>query len=208
MRLIDFIERKIGTARKKGLKWCIFCKGYSFILKHMQMIYGFDPWHSDNLTSCRPYKKYVAVLVSDLCPHKVVEIGCGLGDIISNIEAFEKFGIDPSQPAISAAKLLYPFSNTRWLVGDLSDLNQVSGHIDVLLAIGWVHEVSADYLENLISPHVNRISYILLDKFNYWQGSKYQHDFCFMNKFGKCVKDATPEDDSIRNYLLYKLGSN
>jgi len=160
---------KLDTARKKGLRWCLFCKIYSYILKGLKNLYGFDQWHADNPITCRPYKLYIANLLNGFNPKVVVEVGCGLGDIICATTAKKRYGLDPDQGAIGAAKLLHPFSDVRWLRGDLSNLNFVGeDNIDILVAVGWVHLVSPDYLKACILPHGHRIKYIILDKFTEW----------------------------------------
>ena len=103
------IIRKLITARRKGLAWCILCKPQSFILNFIRIIFKFDRWHSDNGFYCRPYKKHVADFVSSLNPMCVVEVGCGLGDIISSIRCRNHIGIELDSIAINAAKLIHPF---------------------------------------------------------------------------------------------------
>ena len=42
--------------------------------------------------SCRPYKREVVDIVNSLRPNSVVEVGCGLGEIVGRACARERFG--------------------------------------------------------------------------------------------------------------------
>jgi hypothetical protein len=137
----------------------------------------------------------------------VVEVGCGLGDIISNIKSPIRYAIDPDKGAIRAARIVNPLSDIEWIVGDLSELDRVRDHIDVLLAIGWVHVVSPEYLKKLIAPHYPRIRYIVVDKFNEWDNPPFKHDFAFLEEIAKCIRVSTPKEDPIRQYLIYEVVS-
>ena len=46
-------------------------------------------------------------LVNALTPERVVEVGCGLGDILSRIEARDRFGLDEDANVIRAARFLH-----------------------------------------------------------------------------------------------------
>jgi SAM-dependent methyltransferase len=194
------LSQKIQTARSKGLRWCVLCTSWKLALSAAQKLLRFDPWHATNHAECRPYKRFVAKLVSDQKPRTVVEVGCGLGDIVSLIEAKQKIGIDPDKGAITLARLLHPRS--PFIVGDLTALDQVTGPIDVVLAIGWVHVVSPEYLSSALAPHLDRISYIILDHWagRWGDGVGYTHDFAFL---GPPIRTALPPDDPVREYLLF-----
>lgn len=201
------IRQKLDTAKTMGLNWCVFCKGHSLLLKGLQRAYGFDPWHAINPTGCRPYKKHVADLVSALQPERVVEVGCGLGDILVKIRCSERIGIDPELAVLKAASLVHPFSSVRWIAGDLSGLAGVAGRIDVLVAIGWVHGVSPENLERLFAPHLNRIRHVVVDAFNSDANPyPYKHNFRFLESVGRCVDVSTPAADPVRRYLVYEIG--
>jgi len=60
----------------------------------LRLLFGFDRWHASAPYSCRPYKELVVELANALQPSIAVEVGCGLGDIISRIKAADRFGID------------------------------------------------------------------------------------------------------------------
>lgn len=199
------IINKFLTVKRKGIKWCFFCKGQTIVLKALSKIYGFDDWHANNPPSCRPYKEYVANLVNHLKPRVVVEVGCGLGDILAMVNCKTKYGIDLDKGAIKAAKILHPFSHTMFIEGDLSKVSEIKSRIDVLFAIGWVHLVSPKYLENEILKIKDNLSYIVLDRFVDWDNPPFKHDFKFIEKFASLENLCSCDTDGIREYLIYRV---
>lgn len=80
--------------------------------KKLRRRFSFGEWHIEPY-ELRPYaldiKNYInSVGAKEYC---VCEIGCGLGDIIRNIHARRRIGIDLSPEAISCAEYLSRFSN-------------------------------------------------------------------------------------------------
>ena len=211
---VALIVRKIQTARRLGLRYCIMCKAVSFLVRQLEKIVRTDSgsWHSDNLYTCRPYKSHVVGLVTALNPNVIVEVGCGIGDIISNIRAHSKYGIDPDAGAIKLAKILHPFSGVKWTTGDLNNLKEVPGEIDALILIGMLHYISPEFLEQVLLSQLSRIRYLILDQFNDemalpWSDDHppYKHNFSFLQKYAECISVTTPEDDPVRRYLVYRV---
>ena len=62
-------------------------------LKALCRVFRFDPWHAAAPYSCRPYKSQVVALANSLRPAVALEIGCGLGDILSRVDARERIGL-------------------------------------------------------------------------------------------------------------------
>ena len=206
------IIQKFQTVRRLGLRYCIACKGVSFLIHQLEKILSVNSWHSSNIYSCRPYKPHVVGLVSKLNPQVIVEVGCGLGDILSNIRAHSKYGIDPDGSVIRLGKILHPFSGVKWMKGDLTDLVKVPGRIDTLILIGMLHYISPEFLEKTLTPHLSRIHYLVLDQFNEVYAPKwgincppFEHDFTFLQKYTECISVTIPEGDSVRRYFVYKV---
>lgn len=84
---------------------CLFHRIYLTIIR---LKFKFDPWHVSGNISCRTYKREVLSLVKSLgFINSAVEIGCGLGDLISNIDAPKRVGIDIDKNVINAAAFLH-----------------------------------------------------------------------------------------------------
>src|SRR4051812_17445146 len=96
-----------GKVRCKADRAWLSCVGRMFEL---------DPWHANAPYSCRPYKKSVVDLVNSLKPERVVEIGCGLGEILVRIQARHRFGLDTDADVIRAARFLHP-GTVHWIQG-------------------------------------------------------------------------------------------
>ena len=65
---------------------------YKFLLFN----HNIDPWHLKGTFHCRIYKKLVFNLVEKYNPNLYIDIGCGLGEILSkvNLKSCNKFGLD------------------------------------------------------------------------------------------------------------------
>lgn len=200
------ILAKLATARRMGVAWCFFCKGQALLFSILRAVYRFDPWHAANPAGCRPYKRHVAEVANSLNPCSVMEVGCGLGEILVQIRARRRIGVDPERGVLRAARLLHPASGVHWMHGDLLLLQSISGPIDLLLAIGWVHGVSPQELERLIVPHAHRIKYILVDAFNSDESPyPFKHDFAFLERMAERIHVSTPVDDPVRRYMVFQV---
>lgn len=199
------LAQKLRTMRSKGLRWCIFCQVPNVVLGRLGDLLGLHPWHVRNRTICRPYKKFVADLVNGLKPDTVVEVGCGLGDIIAMVKAEFRYGIDPESRAIQFAPFFHPFSGVKWLEGNLSTVESISGQIDVLFAIGWLHDYSPDWVRSMIEPYLARTSHIIVDRFLV-PDDTFHHQFEFLNSAGELLAHVAPPNDGIREYLIFKIG--
>src|SRR5882724_2411371 len=75
----DFVFRFGESAVIKRLR-CLFERAW---LRTIRRVFRFDEWHANAPYACRPYKKSVVDLANSLRPNTVVEVGCGLGEILS-----------------------------------------------------------------------------------------------------------------------------
>jgi hypothetical protein len=79
-RAVEFLRRHGG----RRLASCVFCK---LLYRALQLIYRFDPWHASAPYACREYKVRAVDLASSTHSRVVLDIGCGLGDIIGRVRA-------------------------------------------------------------------------------------------------------------------------
>lgn len=81
--------------------------------------YGLDPWHKSPY-ELRRYAQMAAESVNELEGKCVVEVGCGLGEILRHINAPKKYGYDINPHVIEAAKAITPREeNISYFVGGL-----------------------------------------------------------------------------------------
>jgi SAM-dependent methyltransferase len=121
---------------------------------HLQEEFGFDHWHVKSPYRRRPYKRRVVAVIDGFAPETVVEIGCGLGEIICRIKAPRRFGFDLEASVIEGAKALHG-SAVAFHQGDLCKpvaiAAIVGGPIDVLVAVNWPHMLPFDDIVTAIA---------------------------------------------------------
>jgi len=207
--LIESLSRKARLVQQNGLGRVLAGKAAYYYLSALRLGFGFDKWHSGANYANRPYKKVVVDLVNSLNPDVVVELGCGLGDIVARIQAKKRFGVDPDTSVIRAARFLHPFS-VEWIVGDATAVINIApgARINCFLAINWIHFLNREELAQAIAPHIDRTDYFIFDRFNYdLKPGRFDHDFAFLVNRATCIAEITPPNDDIRHYFLFKTES-
>jgi SAM-dependent methyltransferase len=115
----------------------------------LQRVYGFDRWHVGHAG-----EPYVADIVDhlntwpDADREGVVEIGCGLGDILRRLRFRTRVGLDRDAGVISAARFL-----ARFQAGERPRFNvfefpreQLTGVYNAIIMVNWIHQVDPDIL--------------------------------------------------------------
>lgn len=148
----------------------------------LRLVFGFDRWHACAPYHCRPYKALVVELANALEPSIVVEVGCGLGDIISRVRAPDRIGIDSDLRVIRAARFLH---GGCWIHEDGKQIQQVVTQvpaIDCLIMVNWIHNLSPERLSGLLLPLLPKIRYLILDAIDADGPDSYRHkhDFEFL----------------------------
>ncbi len=168
----------------------------------LSKIYKFPAsWHPP--TSARPYRLMVAKVVNDLKPHTVCEVGCGLGSILCRVDANERFGFDIDPGVVRAAKLLRG-RKIHFAQGGLTAVHL--SHIDVLILVNWIHEISPSELERELMPLLSRTRYLLLDAIDQDNsfGYRYKHDFSFLEGKAKRLS-VTRHPNEGRSFQLFEV---
>ena len=109
----------------------------------LYVFYKFDKWHIVSNFYLRPYKVVVLDSIKSLQTNCVVEVGCGLGEIISRIPSDMKIGIDSDSKAIAAASFLYG-GRCKFMEGSFNDLTKILlkmkiKKVDMLIMVNWPH---------------------------------------------------------------------
>jgi SAM-dependent methyltransferase len=185
------------------------CKIDRVWLHAWRQIFGFDRWHAAAPYSCRPYKRVVVETANALRPSTVVEVGCGLGDIVSRIQARERFGIDAELNVIRAARFLHP-GNVHWLHGDASSIRgalPLMLQIDCLIMVNWIHSLSQEQLADVIVPLLPRLKYLLLDAIDPTGPASYRfkHDFHFLGSKTERIAETRLADEPRSLVVLKTL---
>jgi len=167
----------------------------------LQRLYRFDRWH------IRPIEiRYYAL---DLCKHlnefiakqglkTVVEIGCGIGDILARIKADRVIGFDLDRNVIRAGQFVHP--RVEFHDGTFSDVR--GQNIDVLIAVNFTHNIAPDELQREFVGVManNKVKYIVVDSVDY----TYFHNFDVI--FGRMCEKVwqSKEFENKRRVLIYK----
>lgn len=110
----------------------------------LQKKYDFDTWHISPY-ELREYAQVVVKYINEQAPieNEIVDIGCGLGEVIRNVNAPKKFGFDLSPAAIEVANLLDKKNSVTYSVGTFNEVG--SGRtIDYLVTLGFMQGSKED----------------------------------------------------------------
>lgn len=166
---------------------------YKDKLKRLQQKYGFNDWHLSPLFE-REYARYIVRLVNaGGGVDTIVDVGCGLGEIVGNIQARSRYGFDINENNIRAAGELYPGVNFR--NGSFQDIHV--GGIDVLCMVNFTFVIPLDELKKQIDllRKNNTISVFVIDTFLFNDNTEYifSHDgnYLFSNDY-RLLKRSRP----------------
>ena len=140
-------------------------------LKALQKKFNFMNWHAEGCFECRPYKRQILEIINNISPESLVDIGCGLAEILSKSNAKYKYGIDPDLSVIRAAKYLNPKikffkGNSDFLFKMIKDKKINIKSESLLIASGWTHNINKNELEIFLKKSLNYFNYIIIDIFN------------------------------------------
>lgn len=122
--------------------------------KLIQLIYGFDKWHISPLSE-RPYARDVILYSNKRSDrNSFVEIGCGLGDIIRNVDYVTRAGYDNDAKVLKAARALPSKMRTGKKRAKFGVFNfpetVLTGTYDVITMVNWIHHIEPVVLKKNI----------------------------------------------------------
>jgi SAM-dependent methyltransferase len=154
---------------------------------YLWLVFRFEKWHIAPFTG----KEYCRVIVSELnkksARNTVVDLGCGLGDIVSRLRYKNKLGIDIDCNVINAANFLNNFSgkngeSSRYICQNIFEA-ELEGMYDVVVIVNWIHNIPPSELKalfrQLFTNNLAADGYLVfdvIDNTNY----KYNHDIGFL----------------------------
>ena len=124
----------------------------------LQWIYGFDIRHVNRLAD-RPYACALVAHLNgwpDARRVRVVEIGCGLGDIIRRLRFRERIGVDADPAVLRAASLLaLPQRAAGLRIRPFTfPSDELPGRFDAILMVNWPHECKAAIVRGAVATYV------------------------------------------------------
>jgi SAM-dependent methyltransferase len=199
--------RLVRALRAADSPRCFFCVIY---LHALERTYGFDPWHAAAPYACRPYKARVVAMAQALSPPVVVDLGCGLGEVIARIDAPSRFGFDPDKGAIGAAGYLFG-KKVSFAVAALDQpdiiATAVKNPIDLLIMNNWPHRFAIEEIAAGLKALCARIpvNRILIDSIKpELQSYKYRHSPEDLRAIGK-IEATLDGGDGIRDLHIVRV---
>lgn len=180
----------------------------------LQRIYLFDVWHLGPI-NFKPYAWDIVFMAEKYIDKKeiqyVVEVGCGLGDIIGNIRTVQnkkcrKIGIDRERNVIRAAKLLHP--SITFLQGSFDSCRNRDRVC--LIMVNFIHMIPKEELREEIRQLLlmNKVELVILDTFSRNKDTEYLYSHCgeelFEGKY-RCIRKskAFAAAHGARRYIEY-----
>lgn len=129
---------------------------------YLKFIFQFQKWHLS------PYskKKYCHLITAELNKKEkrenVLDLGCGLGDILIRLNYKRKLGIDIDQNVIRAANFLnyfrfLQFGKSKYLCEDIFKLSLAESY-DAIIIVNWIHNIDPNELKILFQILYKNIS--------------------------------------------------
>ena len=122
----------------------------------LYLYFGFDKWHLSTLYE----KKYAKGITSYLNSkpnaknNTVIEIGCGLGDIVRNLNSIHKTGYDMDVNVLKAAHFLsritFKKTDFKWFKFPESNLGEKT---DVIILVNWIHHIESPILKSKLEEY-------------------------------------------------------
>jgi SAM-dependent methyltransferase len=122
----------------------------------LQRVYGFDRWHVGHAS-----EPYVADIVRCLNSRPatgrqaVVEIGCGLGDILRRLRFRTRLGLDSDPRVLAAARLLSLFQGDAKPHFEVFEFPEarLAGVYDAIIMVNWIHQIDPEQLRQAVHSY-------------------------------------------------------
>jgi trans-aconitate methyltransferase len=201
LKAVIRLRNKLGSR-----DWLLFLFKALVLYRILQYIFKFDAWHVLGTYELRPYKREVVREVNQLHPRVVVEIGCGLGEIVSRIDAEQKIGIDNDKGVIRAARCLNWRKHVLFLDGSFDTVNTLPiNHIDSLIMVNWLHGVAEERIKMELEKLLQyvKVRYVIVDEIlNNVKGYTHHHAFAKSLSDLYTERKTVMDPESIRRLVV------
>lgn len=189
----------LQTIKRIGLKNSLLSIYKRIYFNFLRKKYNFDAWHASSPIESKPYKRQVIELVNDYRKSNILEIGCGLGEILAELKSPNRVGVDYDKEVINAANHLFG-KNIKFLDHDFNKIDSIDlpfKEIDFLLLINWTHEMPWSTIEkkiNLLNSQYP-IGRILIDTIKEGHSDyPYHHKVEDLKKLGNIIRTVDGSD--------------
>jgi SAM-dependent methyltransferase len=162
-------------------------------------MFQFDTWHITPLM-CKQYaKEIIKYCNNNPIRNSIVEIGCGLGDILRNVHYKNKKGYDIDQNVLKAARFLSFWKKERNNTFSIFIFpnDKLEDKYDIIVMVNWIHNIQPNILKENIEKYflynLNQDGSIIIDTV---QDNEYKvnHDIKFL------INDLSCKIIEIGNY--------
>lgn len=152
-------------------------------------IFKFDKWHSQIIYGESYYKDLVKN-INNSNAKNIVEIGCGLGNILLNVNIKNRLGLDYSKEVLKALKFLTIIKFKKIELKKFDFINEnLFGEYDIIVIINWPHTVKKNILKKKINlifkNNLNINGFLYLDTVSD-DSYRYNHDVNYLTSDNKC----------------------
>lgn len=166
----------------------------------LRLFVPFDPWHRMPLAA-KDYAVGIIEHLNALPPHRrmrVADIGCGLGDILLNLDFAERHGFDCDAAVLKAAEIVrwsHCKGNARFAAFSFPE-DRLEGRFDAVVMAGWLHGFPPDPsrrgIERIFTDNVNPGGCLVIDTVSK-NGYPHRHDAVFLlGDLGGSVEQIGP----------------
>lgn len=173
---------------------------FKSLIRFFRLFFKIDGWHGMHNRFNRPYKQDLINYLQENKFNNVLEIGCGIGEIIGNSKAKKSLGLDIDNEVVKLATLLYP--KTRFITGD-ANIIDTSIHYDCVVIVNWIHNFDLNYFVNIIYPKIKSAKVFILDEIVLGTpGYMFYHQFNTI--FSECNRKILGTyDNGCRQLVIY-----
>ncbi len=185
----------------------------TFIRRILSFIFHFDEWHTIPL-SAKKYAKDIIRYLNNLQEddrEAIVEVGCGLGDLVRYLKFKERTGLDMDINVLRAVKFLSKISfngkvNFQIFTFPESELN---GKYDAIVLVNWIHNIPPETLKAKIDTYftnsLTKNGRIIIDTVKDKE-YKYNHDINFLTRGLRC--NVIKIGDYLKEREVFIIASN
>lgn len=208
---IRFFKKTILLIKNFFLKsLCLYQRIY-FRLKLKK--FKVDPWHINGTFYCRKYKLFSLELINELKPKLYIDIGCGLGELLSRVDKniSYKIGYDKD---INISKIHYELKSNKFkyfakktnLINYVRKLDISNKDLKVISMLNFAHNLNPKELKFLISfysKNIGEFTLIIDSIFKKEIKYKYNHHNFLINHKG--LKKYFYKVDNLRSIYFLRV---
>lgn len=124
----------------------------------LRLIFNFDRWHISTLYE-RRYAQDIIYFLNQLNSEQknsVVEIGCGLGDIVRNLKFKNKIGFDKEENVLKAARFINYLTTKRAKFSEFNFPSYISDKHNVIIMVNWIHHIKPELLKEAVANYFDK----------------------------------------------------